>query len=76
MIRAIGSEIFLPHRPVDQQGNDLILIVPHGVTSRLTGLLASAPLAAWAGVVGEPACDCSVRIAKVRCRRRNFEILR
>jgi hypothetical protein len=57
MIRAIGSEIFLPHRPVDQQGNDLILIEPHGVTSRLTGPLASAPLAAWAGVVGEPACD-------------------
>jgi hypothetical protein len=26
---AIGSKIFLPHRPVDQQGNDLILIETH-----------------------------------------------
>jgi hypothetical protein len=34
---AIGSEIFLPHRPVYQQGNDLILIEPHGVT-RTRGL--------------------------------------
>src|SRR5262249_15463778 len=37
---ALGSEIFLPHRPVDQQRNDLILIEPHFVTRTNTRLRA------------------------------------